>query len=144
MTRRLTIPTDHPNAIAQLQLKKTPVAFVVLYGLSFLFDNLGANTTTFVVRIQRLPRGAPYTTFCPFFLDHTRPFIVSQTPTPTQIPAEIFPTEARATCHGISAAFGKAGAALGAAVFLRLINSQCPNHVCTKDSPPEDVDRGVK
>ena len=67
----------------------------------------------------------------------------NQPPIP-QIPAEIYPTEARATCHGISAAFGKAGAAIGAAVFLRIVNSHCPNHFCTKDSPREGVDRGVK
>ena len=33
------------------------------------------------------------------------------------IPAEAFPTRARATCHGISAASGKAGAAIGSAAF---------------------------
>lgn len=81
----------------------------------------------------------------PFYLPP--PFNTHTTHTPhnrRQIPAEIYPTEARSTCHGISAAFGKAGAAVGAAVFLKLINSQCPDHMCTKDSPPADVDRGVK
>ncbi len=27
---------------------------------------------------------------------------------------------------------------------MRLVNAQCPNHECTSDSPPENVDRGVK
>ena len=33
------------------------------------------------------------------------------------IPAEVYPTSVRATCHGISAASGKLGAALGGAAF---------------------------
>ena len=33
------------------------------------------------------------------------------------IPSEVFPTTIKATCHGISAAFGKAGAVLGASGF---------------------------
>ena len=37
------------------------------------------------------------------------------------IPAEAFPTAARATCHGISAASGKIGAALGAAAMAPLL-----------------------
>ena len=39
------------------------------------------------------------------------------------IPAEAFPTRARATCHGISAASGKAGAAIGSAVFPIILNA---------------------
>ena len=34
------------------------------------------------------------------------------------IPAELFPARLRSTCHGISAAAGKAGAIIGAAGFL--------------------------
>lgn len=60
------------------------------------------------------------------------------------IPAEIFPTEARSTCHGISAAFGKAGAVVGASVFLKLTNMHCVNHMCTPDSDPALVDKGIK
>lgn len=57
------------------------------------------------------------------------------------IPAEIYPTDVRATCHGISAAFGKAGAAVGAAGFLKLSYMYCPNRTCTKTSPAAQVDR---
>lgn len=57
------------------------------------------------------------------------------------IPAEIYPTDVRATCHGISAAFGKAGAAVGAAGFLKLSYMYCPNRTCTKTSPPAQVDK---
>jgi len=38
-------------------------------------------------------------------------------------PAEAFPTAARATCHGISAASGKIGAALGAAAMAPLLTA---------------------
>ena len=39
------------------------------------------------------------------------------------IPGEIFPTAARATCHGLSAASGKLGAAIGSYSFGALIDS---------------------
>lgn len=39
------------------------------------------------------------------------------------VPAEIFPARLRSTCHGISAASGKAGAMVGAFGFLYLSNS---------------------
>ena len=39
------------------------------------------------------------------------------------IPAEVFPTAIRARAHGISAAFGKAGAAVGAIAMMPLIDS---------------------
>ena len=39
------------------------------------------------------------------------------------VPAEAFPTAARATCHGISAASGKIGAALGAAAMAPLLTA---------------------
>ena len=39
------------------------------------------------------------------------------------IPGELFPTCARATCHGLSAAAGKAGAALGASSFGTLLRA---------------------
>jgi PHS family inorganic phosphate transporter-like MFS transporter len=58
-------------------LKEHSVLFLIIYGLSYLFSNMGPNTTTFV------------------------------------IPGEVFPTSARATCHGISAASGKLGAVAG-------------------------------
>lgn len=39
------------------------------------------------------------------------------------IPGEIYPAEVRATCHGLSAACGKLGAATGAYVFPMLLSS---------------------
>lgn len=42
------------------------------------------------------------------------------------VPAEIFPARLRSTCHGISAAAGKAGAIVGAFGFLYLAQSQDP------------------
>ena len=38
------------------------------------------------------------------------------------IPAELFPTAARATCHGLSAASGKVGAAIGSYAFGNMID----------------------
>lgn len=40
------------------------------------------------------------------------------------IPGEIYPTEVRATCHGLSAASGKLGAATGAYFFPLLLGPQ--------------------
>uniref|UniRef100_A0A7C8ZCM5 Major facilitator superfamily (MFS) profile domain-containing protein n=1 Tax=Opuntia streptacantha TaxID=393608 RepID=A0A7C8ZCM5_OPUST len=42
------------------------------------------------------------------------------------VPAEIFPARLRSTCHGISAAAGKAGAIVGAFGFLYLAQSKDP------------------
>ncbi|GAB2266007.1 Inorganic phosphate transporter 1-4 [Dionaea muscipula] len=42
------------------------------------------------------------------------------------VPAEIFPARLRSTCHGISAAAGKAGAILGSFGFLYLAQNQNP------------------
>ncbi|GMH27979.1 hypothetical protein Nepgr_029822 [Nepenthes gracilis] len=42
------------------------------------------------------------------------------------VPAEIFPARLRSTCHGISAAAGKAGAIVGAFGFLYLAQNQDP------------------
>ena len=42
------------------------------------------------------------------------------------VPAEIFPARLRSTCHGISAASGKAGAIVGAFGFLYLAESHNP------------------
>ncbi|MCL7023220.1 hypothetical protein MKW94_023441 [Papaver nudicaule] len=42
------------------------------------------------------------------------------------IPAEIFPARLRSTCHGISAAAGKAGAIIGAFGFLYAAQNQDP------------------
>lgn len=40
------------------------------------------------------------------------------------LPGEIFPTDVRATCHGISAMTGKLGALL-AGIFFEYMNIQC-------------------
>ncbi|KAF3951728.1 hypothetical protein ACB098_02G084100 [Castanea mollissima] len=45
------------------------------------------------------------------------------------VPAEIFPARLRSTCHGISAACGKAGAIVGAFGFLYAAQSQDPTKV---------------
>ncbi|KAH3765826.1 major facilitator superfamily protein [Pelomyxa schiedti] len=58
-----------------------PALFIIIYGLTFFWSNLGPNTTTFV------------------------------------IPGEVFTSEIRATCHGLSAAAGKVGAMLGTIAF---------------------------
>jgi PHS family inorganic phosphate transporter-like MFS transporter len=42
------------------------------------------------------------------------------------LPAEIFPARLRSTCHGISAASGKAGAIIGAFGFLYAAQSKVP------------------
>ncbi|KAB5520850.1 hypothetical protein DKX38_025169 [Salix brachista] len=44
------------------------------------------------------------------------------------VPAEIFPARLRSTCHGISAAAGKAGAIVGAFGFLYAAQSTDPSH----------------
>ncbi|EWM23885.1 hypothetical protein Naga_100161g5 [Nannochloropsis gaditana] len=60
------------------------------------------------------------------------------------IPAEIFPTDVRSTCHGISAAFGKAGAAIGAAAFLKVANMFCPGDNCHNTEDPALLDKGIR
>lgn len=95
-------------AIFQEQFKGLPALFVVMYALTFFFDDFGPNTTTFV------------------------------------IPAVIYPTEVRSTCHGLSAAFGKAGAAVGASIFLKITNMYCPGHDCRTSETPELADKGIR
>ncbi|KAG5554347.1 hypothetical protein RHGRI_012013 [Rhododendron griersonianum] len=51
------------------------------------------------------------------------------------VPAEIFPARLRSTCHGISAASGKAGAIIGAFGFLYLSQSRDPTKT-DKGYPP--------
>lgn len=95
-------------AIFYKELKGLTGLFVLLYALTFFFDDFGPNLTTFV------------------------------------IPAEIFPTAARSTCHGISAACGKAGAAVGAAAFLEITNMYCVRGRCVKGRDADLLDRGVR
>ncbi|KAK4278570.1 hypothetical protein QN277_016401 [Acacia crassicarpa] len=45
------------------------------------------------------------------------------------VPAEIFPARLRSTCHGLSAAAGKAGAIVGAFGFMYLAQSKDPSKV---------------
>ncbi|XP_074307328.1 putative inorganic phosphate transporter 1-7 [Silene latifolia] len=56
------------------------------------------------------------------------------------VPAEIFPARLRSTCHGISAAAGKAGAIVGAFGFLYLAQSKDPSK--TDEGYPPGI--GVK
>lgn len=56
------------------------------------------------------------------------------------VPAEIFPARLRSTCHGISAAAGKAGAIVGAYGFLYAAQSKDP----TKTDPGYPTGIGVK
>jgi PHS family inorganic phosphate transporter-like MFS transporter len=51
------------------------------------------------------------------------------------VPAEIFPARLRSTCHGISAAAGKAGAIIGAFGFLYAAQNTDPNKT-DADYPP--------
>lgn len=51
------------------------------------------------------------------------------------VPAEIFPARLRSTCHGISAAAGKAGAIVGAFGFLYLAQNKDPSKT-DKGYPP--------
>jgi len=74
-----------------------------------------------------------------FFFDDCGPNL-----TTFVIPAEIYPTQSRSTCHGISAAMGKAGAAVGATVFNMVTNWYCPGGFCDKNAPEDLVDKGVK
>jgi hypothetical protein len=48
---------------------------------------------------------------------------------------QVFPTEARATCHGFSAAMGKLGAAVGGLILKPLTDHYCPGQDCTTKSP---------
>lgn len=56
------------------------------------------------------------------------------------VPAEIFPARLRSTCHGISAAAGKAGAIIGAFGFLYAAQSTDP----TKTDPGYPAGIGIK
>ncbi|EQD46756.1 General substrate transporter, partial [mine drainage metagenome] len=58
--------------------------FIIIFGISYLFGNMGPNTTTFV------------------------------------LPTELFPTEVRATAHGIAASVAKLGAGIFTFLFLIL------------------------
>ncbi|KAI5068444.1 hypothetical protein GOP47_0017201 [Adiantum capillus-veneris] len=74
-----------------------------MFGLSIPYYSLrDTHTTTFVVLYA-------FTFFFANFGPNSTTFIV---------PAEIFPARLRSTCHGISAASGKAGAIIGAFGFL--------------------------
>jgi PHS family inorganic phosphate transporter-like MFS transporter len=81
-------------------LETSRSGLIVLYVLCNIAFNLGPNVTTFIVRWP------PY---------HHEP--CRKEPNTQQIPAEIFPTRYRCTCHGIAAASGKLGSWL-VQVFL--------------------------
>ncbi|KAL3578038.1 hypothetical protein D5086_019542 [Populus alba] len=56
------------------------------------------------------------------------------------VPAEIFPARLRSTCHGISAAAGKAGAIIGAFGFLYAAQSTDPKKTNAGYPPGENAD----
>jgi PHS family inorganic phosphate transporter-like MFS transporter len=59
------------------------------------------------------------------------------------VPAEIFPARLRSTCHGISAAAGKAGAIIGAFGFLYAAQSPDPAHVDAGYKPGIGVQKAL-
>jgi PHS family inorganic phosphate transporter-like MFS transporter len=73
----------------QKLLESSRSGLIVLYVLSHIAFNLGPNVTTFIVSSPK--RSSTHKTDT------------------IQIPAEIFPTRYRCTCHGIAAASGKLG-----------------------------------
>lgn len=89
-------------------LVQVPAVYIAVYGLTFFFQNFGANATTYI------------------------------------IPSIVFPTEQRATCHGISAAAGKLGAILGAQLFLSLTDSYCDEDHCTDDATETQRNAGLQ
>lgn len=60
------------------------------------------------------------------------------------IPAIVFPTAERGTCHGISAACGKLGAILGTQVFLYLLYSFCDQDNCDSTSTATQQNNGLQ
>jgi MFS transporter, PHS family, inorganic phosphate transporter len=95
-------------AALQSYLEKVGPLYIIIYGLTFFFENYGPNATTYV------------------------------------IPAIIYPTDSRATCHGISAACGKVGAIFGVLVLLHLKNVFCSGGECDDDSPSGQVNHGLQ
>ena len=59
------------------------------------------------------------------------------------IPSVVYDVLHKATCHGLSAAFGKLGAILGAQVFVYLQGAYCVGGSCSTNSPSHQVDAGV-
>ena len=84
------------------------VGFIVCFAFLQFFFNFGANTCvplplSFPLPSHSLTPPPHSTTYC--------------------YPAEVFPTNFRASAHGMSAACGKAGAIISALVFNSLTNS---------------------
>ena len=94
-------------AILQGYLEKVGPLYIIIYGLTFFFENFGPNCTTYV------------------------------------IPAITYPTNSRATCHGISAACGKMGAIFGVVVLLYMKNGFCSGE-CDDDDPHGDINKGLQ
>mgnify|MGYP000577906599 CR=1 FL=1 len=93
-------------AIFQHYLAQVSSLYIIIYGLTFFFENYGANASTYV------------------------------------IPAITFPTEVRATCHGISAAMGKMGAVFGVLVLLYMKNGFCQGEC--DDDEDNDAEKGLR
>jgi PHS family inorganic phosphate transporter-like MFS transporter len=89
-------------------LQSSRSGLIVLYVLSHIAFNLGPNVTTFIVRTSS-PVQQQLSTNIP------------------QIPAEIFPTRYRCTCHGIAAASGKLGSWLVQVFLAYAFKSENPD-----------------
>lgn len=146
-------------AAFQPRLRSTPMLFVFLYACTFFFDDCGPNTTTFGKCVAPplpsffLPTTTMHTFSCCYLLVLTIMLTLPIKPplpllllpplyfhhhSTSVIPAEVFPTEARSTCHGISAAAGKVRAqfllthihfsyltSCAAAMFMTLFHHHC-------------------
>ena len=85
-----------------------PAIYLILYGITFFFQNFGPNSTTYI------------------------------------IPSLIFSPTHKGTCHGISAAFGKLGAILGAYTFIFMTDHYCSDQECDDGDSVSDKDKGIR
>lgn len=90
------------------------VAFIARIGWARLQSTgFGVLTLLFLLFGSLTNKFALAATFCALF------FFINFGPNTTTFvaPIDVYPTEVRATCHGISAALGKAGAVVGTSLF---------------------------
>lgn len=97
--------------VLQAKIKMFNGLFICLYALTFFFDDFGPNLTTFGSSLPPLLSHWPQIvanccTSSEAHNSHADPSFTSILCVAV-IPATIYPTEVRSTCHGISAAFGK-------------------------------------
>jgi nitrate/nitrite transporter NarK len=92
-------------------------AFVILYGLSYMFSNAGPNLSTYVIPAEAYPtvgrgsRGGR-----------------EEGGHQPGLPSCVIIQAIKATCHGFSAAMGKTGAVLGTSIFNPLQQAFGPSH----------------